>query len=267
LDLDINADKMVQFNCNICGKSNAGLAGDFHRELPNCTGCNSTPRFRGIVHALSLGLFKSSIPLSKFPTDLHLKGIGMSEWDVYAKVLAKKFAFTNTFYHQEPKLDVTSEDWKNFQDLDFMICTEVFEHVLQPLEVGFRNMRQMLKKGGVLVFSTPFVAAPHTIEHFPGMTDFTTCKIGDTWLVVSRKADGSYEVYDKNICFHGGPGTVLEMRIFGRDELVAQLGAARFETQILSQAEADIGYYWPTVVDRPEFGFPGEHYIMICRAI
>jgi 2-polyprenyl-3-methyl-5-hydroxy-6-metoxy-1,4-benzoquinol methylase len=126
-----------------------------------------------------------------------MKGIGMSEWDVYARILQHKFYFINTYYHQEPRLDITSDDWQRYSDLDFVICTEVFEHILQPLEVGFRNMRQMLKKNGVLVFSAPFTGAPQTTEHFPGMTNFVTCQVGDRWLVVSRKADGGYDVYGK----------------------------------------------------------------------
>lgn len=267
MDADLNPDEIISFTCNICGQSNQQPGGAFHRESPNCTGCGSTPRFRGIIHALSLGLLKSSLPLAQFPTDKHLKGIGMSEWEVYARVLEQKFSFTNTYYHQEPRLDITSDDWQNHVGVDFIICTEVFEHVLQPLDIGFRNIRRMLKKNGLLVFSAPFTSAPDTTEHFPGMTDFATCLMGDRWLVVSRKADGNYGVYDRNIVFHGGPGTVLEMRIFGQDDLIRQLQKAGFETHVLSEARPEIGYYWPTVTDRPEIGYPGLHYIVLCRAV
>lgn len=211
---------------------------------------------------------KSSVTLPDFERDPHLKGIGMSEWDGYARILSQKYKFTNTFFHQEPFLDVTSDThWQNYQNNDFLICTEVFEHVLQPLEPGFHNMRRMLKKGGYLVFSTPFFDSPQTIEHFPGMVDFTTCKVGDTWLVASKASDGSYQVCDENVVFHGGPGTVLEMRIFGRQSLISQLEEAGFMVEVLDEAIPEIGYYWPQVIDRPEFGFPGEHYIMLCKAI
>lgn len=268
MDVDLPSDQIISFTCNICGTTSSQAAGSFYRENPNCSGCGSTPRFRGIIHALSIGLMKTSLPLSKFTADRHVKGIGMSEWDVYARILEKKYNFTNTFFHQEPRLDVMSDvDWKNYADSDFLICTEVFEHVLQPLEKGFSTLRKMLKKGGVLVFSTPFTGAPETREHFPGMVDFTTCQIDDKWLVVSRTAEGGYDVYDDNIVFHGGPGTVLEMRVFGREVLMAQLRDAGFEVEIFADPVPEIGYYWPSVVDRPEIGYAGEHYILLCRAV
>lgn len=191
----------------------------------------------------------------------------MTEWEGYAKILEEKFSFTNTFFHKEPVLDIKSNDWESYVDLDFVICTEVFEHVLQPLDVGFRNLRRMLKLGGVLVFSAPFTSAPNTTEHFPGMVDFACCQMNGEWLVVSKKEDGSYDIYDKNIVFHGGPGTVLEMRIFGEDELVRQLEDAGFSVEVLSDAAPEIGYYWPTITDRPEIGYPGQHYILKCIAV
>jgi len=267
LETDFAADHIIDYKCNICGHKNKLAAGDFHREAAICGGCGSNARFRGIIHGLSMALMKTSVPLPKFTKDRYVKGIGMSEWDGYAKVLKKKYDFTNTYFHQEPLLDITSDDWQKFTDLDFVICTEVFEHVLQPLQVGFENMRKMLKKGGHLVFSTPFNGSPETVEHFPGMVDFATCQIGEDWLVVSRKADGSYEIYDQNIIFHGGPGTVLEMRMFGRESLLAQLRAAGFAPTVFSQAIPEIGYYWPKVMDRPELGYPGEHYVILCEAI
>ncbi len=268
MDVDLPTDEVVAFTCNICGHASQQVAGAFHREGPNCDGCGSTPRFRGIIHALSMALMKSSLPLSQFTPDRFIKGIGMSEWEVYAKVLQEKYDFTNTFFHQEPFLDITSEsDWKNFENSDFLICTEVFEHVLQPLDIGFKNMRKMLKTGGHLIFSTPFTDAPATTEHFPGMVDFVTAQMGEEWLVVSKDAEDRYAVYDENIVFHGGPGTVLEMRIFGREELLGQLRDAGFEVEVFSQPIPEIGYYWPRVIDRPEIGYAGEHYIILCRAI
>lgn len=267
MDVDFQPDYPIQFTCNICETANSHLAGEFHRELPNCAGCGSSPRFRGIIHALAIGLTGGPAPLGTVPPNPAVRGLGMSEWEGYAGALEAKFDFINTFYHQEPRLDVTSDDWEKYTDLDFMICTEVFEHVLQPLEVGFSNMRKMLKKGGFLVFSAPFTSAPETTEHFPGMVDFATCQIGDKWLVVSEKADGSHEVYSENVVFHGGPGTVLEMRIFGHQVLLEQLRTAGFEVEVFSTSVPEIGYYWPKVIDRPEIGYPAEHYILLCRAV
>lgn len=263
----IDADTDIAFRCNICGAANIVRADDFHRERPNCSGCGSTPRFRGIVLGLSLGLYGKTRPLSEFTTDKSVAGVGMSEWDGYALPLAERFDFTNTFFHTTPRLDVLSDDWMNYRNLDFLISSEVFEHVLQPIEVGFRNMRRMLKDGGTLVFSTPFNDGDRNIEHFPGMVDFATCQIADRWVVVSKRADGGYDTYDEHVVFHGGPGTVLEMRIFGRSELLSMLASAGFEASVLEKPVPEIGYYWPLVVDRPEFGRIGLHHVIVCRAV
>jgi len=78
-------------------------------------------RMRSIIHLLSLELFAESIPLSDFPFQPSLKGIGMSDWDGYAEPLAKKLGYTNTFYHKEPRLDITAIDPDSERTLDFII--------------------------------------------------------------------------------------------------------------------------------------------------
>lgn len=263
----INSDSEIRFRCNICGEENIGISRNFHREIPNCQSCNSTPRFRGIIHGLSLGLFGRSIPLHELPENKNLRGVGMSEWETYANVLAQKYDFVNTFYHMEPRLDITGDDWARFSNLDFVICTEVFEHILAPLDVAFSNLRRMIRPGGVLVFSTPYTSACETTEHFPGLRDFATCQIGDRWVVVSRTDDGTYRVFDRNVHFHGGPGTVLEMRVFGEQDLMRQLREAGFIPTALSEPAPEIGYYWPQVVERAELVYPSLNYIILARAV
>jgi hypothetical protein len=254
VNIVVDPESEIMFTCNICGTTNANRVGKFHREIADCTRCGSTPRFRGIINALSIGLFGTSLPLPDFPVRKDIRGVGMSEWEGYARILGERFTFQNTFFHTEPRLDIMGEDWRNYTGLDFVICSEVFEHVLQPLSAGLANLRQMLKPHGVMIFSVPFTDASHTQEHFPGMRDFATCQVRDTWIVVAKQVDGRYQVYDRNVVFHGGPGTVLEMRLFGQDDLRRLLEDAGFQTKFYDQPDWEIGYVWSDVEERAGAG-------------
>jgi len=77
------------------------------RETPSCAGCGSTLRFRNIAAALVHELYGRYLPLYSLPKDKNLSGFGMTDEDIYAEKLAEKFSYINTFYHQEPKLDIT----------------------------------------------------------------------------------------------------------------------------------------------------------------
>ncbi len=58
-----------------------------------------------------------------------LVGIGMSCWDGYVAPLSHRLAFKNTFYHQEPKVDITNIDQGMVGTLDFIVSSDVFEYV------------------------------------------------------------------------------------------------------------------------------------------
>ena len=48
------------------------------------------------------------------------------------------------FLHKEPRLDITSVDASLHGQFDFIISTEVFEHVAAPVSRAFENARDML---------------------------------------------------------------------------------------------------------------------------
>ncbi len=49
--------RLLPFRCNLCGTVNRVPLSALERETPSCSGCDSTVRFRSIVHLLTQALF------------------------------------------------------------------------------------------------------------------------------------------------------------------------------------------------------------------
>jgi SAM-dependent methyltransferase len=216
---------MHRFTCNICGA--ACVAEVLERETPSCARCGSNVRFRWIVHALSIELFGESMPLSDFPARRKVRGIGLTDPEPIAAVLAKRFDYVNTSFHRRPRFDIKEPTGK--LGFDFVIASEVFEHVAPPVQPAFENLRRILKPGGVAIFSVPSEAEGDTIEHFPNLHDW---QLAEGPLLLNRTRDGRLETF-RDLAFHGGEGATLEMRVFS-DESVRRhcraAGFARIET-------------------------------------
>src|SRR5690349_948912 len=78
----------LQWTCNICGAANQGLAKDMDRETGPCSQCGAVMRFRTLAAILTLRLFGEVKVLSDLTPDQSITGIGMSDAECYANVLA-----------------------------------------------------------------------------------------------------------------------------------------------------------------------------------
>lgn len=177
------------------------------------------------IHCLMLGLFGESLPLYG-GTRSELTGAGLSDWDGYALRLTDKFSYRNTYYHQEPRLDIARPGAEWLNSLDFLISSDVFEHVPVPAQSAFDGAAAILRDNGLLVLTVPFHEA-ETIEHYPDMKDFAVHEIGGEWVMVNKAENGHLTVH-RDLIFHGGPGTTLEMRMFGLNDIRGHLEAAGF---------------------------------------
>lgn len=205
-----------------------------------------------MIYALSHGLYGESVPLTQFKKDANIAGVGMSDWDGYAAKLKRLFHYRNTFYDRKPMLDIKQPDWAQFQELDFVISTDVFEHILAPVQIAFDNVYKMLAPGGSFVFTVPYIDMEDTIEHFPGLSDYKFFDFDEDKLLVNRRPDGGYDLYH-DLIFHGGEGSTLEMRIFSKQAIVRHLEEAGFSSiEVFEEPELSIGYYWPPLPDRKE---------------
>lgn len=215
------------FTCNICGgKGIFNPPGDW-RETASCVHCGSSVRMRSIVHCLLTGLLGESISLAGLSRSSVITGVGLSDWEEYASRLRRTFNYTNTFYHKEPRLDICSPGKDLLERYDFLISTDVFEHVLPPSKRAFEGSFAILRPGGLLVMTVPFADNLETIEHYPDLHSFTVVELGGDYVVVARSESGKFLLHTAPV-FHGGPGTTLEMRLFSRVGVIAELVGAGF---------------------------------------
>lgn len=242
------AGPVVDFVCNVCGASNHGvlLAHAENRECQSCTHCTASLRMRSLMYLLSTELFGEPIPLPDFPDRRDIRGLGMSDWDGYARVLERKFAYTNTFYHQEPRLDIAAVDETEVGKYRFLISSDVFEHVPPAaLDAAFVNSRRLLDSQGVFILTVPYARLGETREHFPRLHDWRIEQADGRQRLVNCTREGDEETFD-DLVFHGGEGMTLEMRMFAEADLMRRLAAAGFATaRVRGEHYPPYGILWP----------------------
>jgi SAM-dependent methyltransferase len=240
-----DAAGLVAFRCNICGAVCRVAPAALSRETPSCSACGSTVRTRTIVHLLTCELFGRSVALPDMPHRPDLIGIGLSDSAAYAVPLAQKLGYTNTYFHTGPRLDIADVPADRAAEADFIVASDVFEHVAPPVARAFVNARRLLKPAGVLIFSVPFSLDAETVEHFPDLHDYRLVDTGGSWRLENRTVDGREQVFT-DLVFHGGPGTTLEMRLFSRAGLEREFTAAGFaRLRIADEPCPEHGIVWP----------------------
>ena len=217
------------------------------REATLTSDTRTWHRTRVLMYALTKALkLHPVLPWNR--PDRAVRGIGLSDSEHYAWVLGSLFDYTNTFFHKEPRLDVCADDLP-YSGLDFIVSTDVFEHVVPPVEKAFRNCHRMLKPGGALVFSVPYGASRHeTIEHFPSLDkwhleDRTTAGGGRETVLVNMNSRGEQEVFDK-LHYHGGQGETLEMRNFGKGHLLELAARTGFAVEAIVEEDVPLFGIW-----------------------
>lgn len=235
--------KEVTFKCNLCG-SDATIPYDkIHREGGACTSCGSNVRFRSLVYALSKTLFGKPLVISDFPDSKKIVGIGMSDAEHYADRLEKKFSYTNHFYHTEPFLDITDVSDDMHESCDFIISSDVFEHVLPPRSTAFENTFKILKPGGVFIFSVPYSDLPNTVEYYPDLHNYHVIDFEGRKLLINQTKGGKVELFD-GLFWHGGEGSTLELRVFSKDDVIYLLEKSGFENiTIYDEDVEEFGIY------------------------
>ena len=250
--------KCFKFQCNICGKT--CIAPEKYivgREVPSCSSCMSNRRFRTLIAGLSIEIYGKAKPIYQFERK-HFNGLGMSDSEIYAGRLADKLNYTNTFYHKEPFLDITNIKENHINSFDFIITSDVFEHIPQPVESAFNNLYKLLKPNGIVIFSVPYVTEGQTIEHFPNLFEYKIVEEHGKKVLYNTTKQGAKQVY-KNLRFHGGDGATLEMRCFSENSLLELIHNTGFtDIKIHNQEIHEFGIL---------FNYNGSHVISMRKPI
>jgi len=239
---------MALFTCNICGAENAWRE-RMDTEHPSC-GCGSNVRKRALIHLLSMELFGQSLLLPEFPKLKAIRGIGMTDDDSYAKVLADKFDYTNTYYHREPRFDFTEAHPDLAGAYDFILSADVLEHIAPPIDRALDETCSLLKPNGFFVATVP-CPQQESLEHFPELHQYRLVTLGDAPVLINRRRDGSLEITDE-LLFHGGRGATLEMRQLSPGGLREKLLASGFRgVEFLKDDLPQIGVFFDPDVSQP----------------
>lgn len=210
---------MVDFTCNICGAANRCAVESLTREASTCQACGSSSRTRGLIWVLSMELFGTALILPDFPRIKSLRGLGLTDSNEYARRLEEKFDYRNTFFDREPKFDIANPPAQESGRYDFLISSEIFEHVLPPPECAFKNAAALLKPSGILILTVPYSLEKSMLEHYPGLHEFGFAQVGDELVLVNRTKTGELQLFEKPVFHWSGAGKTLEMRQYTESDL------------------------------------------------
>lgn len=234
----------IRFVCNVCGNRCRVVCSALSREQISCGGCGSSVRYRSVIHSLLTGLGITNAILKHIKSDKSITGVGMTDSGVYTKLLSKKFSYTNTFYHREPKLDILDIEGHQLGYADFIICSDVFEHVNPPISLAFQNLFLLLRQGGLLVLTVPLVEHADAKEYFPALNEYHIEFRDDKPVLVNITTSGQREVFH-TLTFHEGEGQTLVTRDFSKEWAFDELRKAGFTDIRLMDAEyPDLGIVW-----------------------
>jgi len=235
----------VKATCSLCGCEYLLRLDQFSREGKLCTACGASGRSQAIGFYISSILCSNTLPLKSQKKDFTKRVVGLSDGKIYADILSRKFSYVNTYYHRKPYLDIKAPHEKYEDAFDLLISADVFEHVTEPTIDAFVGAFRILKPGGYLVLTVPFVNKGEAIEHYPGAVGYRSYKDKDgTWVAEIEYKNGEI-ILDRVPKFHGGPGKTLEMRIFNRARVVDELKNAGFvDIQVHDENLPQHGINW-----------------------
>ena len=238
-------DTEINFQCNLCGARNRTALAHLSRETPSCSACGSNVRFRAMARLVVREMLGRDATLPDIAKRRDIAGLGLSDVAAYALPLADKFAYENTWFHTAPQLDIANAPPERFGRYDFVVSSDVFEHVAPPVSRAFENARKLLRPGGKFIFTVPFSLAPDTVEHFPELHDWSMAERDGTWRLTNTTRAGTRQTFD-DLVFHGGPGTTLEMRLFSQSGLEREFARAGFaRVRVAAEPYLPFGIQWP----------------------
>jgi len=204
------------WECILCSALNSEDK-EYIREASCCISCGSTWRARAVTLATITGLGYEPKPMSTIKSDWSRVGLGISDDIDVASRLSNKFFYNNTYFDTFPNLDIRNVPDIAKAKFEFVICSDVLEHIDTDLELAVRGLKDLLNRNGFAVISVPISAEAGHPEFYPELKSFSIKDEVVSWV---DKNNISHE--DFNPEFHGGRGQNLAFRRFS-DESIEEL--------------------------------------------
>ena len=214
--------------CAICGAAHKSKP--VSTEEIGCESCSSTWRAQAICRAILCGLgYPEDANIRFINNDLSRVGLGISDDWRLARALSPLFAYTNSFLHQFPVVDICSPPQQAIGKFEFISCSDVLEHTPPPRSAALMGLYQMLKPTGFTVISVPLRKGFQFAEFYPELTTWRHENDSVNWV----DKDG-HEHVDRDPEFHGGEGLTVAFRQWTEEKLIEELKAVGF-SEIISR--------------------------------
>lgn len=212
----------MTFFCPLCTRLSARIP--LHREDVACETCGATWRAQACMLTVMEGLgYPHDVMAYDLRSDWSRIGLGISDDFLLARRLSQLFFYTNSFYHQFPRVDITNPPAETLGRFEFIVCSDVLEHVPPPVDVALVGLLQMLKPGGFAVLSVPCQESSDTLEYYPELSTFEFAGEVLHWT------DSHGQTHtDNHPEMHGGAGQTLAFRHWARQDLINRLLRAGF---------------------------------------
>jgi len=215
---------MKPWHCALCATKNRSTDAPVQREGMKCRSCASTWRVRSSVVSLLHAVGAPLAPLTELEPDWSRHGIGCSDHIALAVALTARFDYVNTYYHRFPRVDLLDPPVDLHQQLHFIVCSDVLEHVPGDPIPALKGLHGMLNEYGSVALSVPMAPEGDTREFYPDMASWSTRD--DFTIDWTDHAGGVH--HDSTPEYHGGPGQTLAFRLWSRPGIEASLRTAGF---------------------------------------
>ncbi|MSX34844.1 MAG: methyltransferase domain-containing protein [Actinobacteria bacterium] len=223
-------------SCALCGHRDAALTQPI-REGESCPRCGSSWRTRATALLIMRGLGIEPRPMLELEPDHRRHGLGISDNPEMARFFYRCFNYSNSQLDVHPIVDLLNPQ-SSMQGLyDFVICSDVLEHVPPSAERAIASLASFLRPGGIAMVSVP-VSGGETEEYYPDITDWSMLDGELHWT----DASGASHI-DNDPEIHGGDGLTIAFRTWGAED---------FERAVLSNGFSSI----ERLVPCPELGVP-----------
>ncbi len=161
-----------------------------------------------------------SLEISRWPKNTGFAGVGIGDLGTARHKLAEKIDFIEA----DLERSCAGVPGTLIDRADVLVCSEVLQHVLPPVQSAFDALIKMIKPCGLLIMTVPY-GFETTLEHFPNLHDWKLVRAGGETVLSNTTTSGEKETFSNFRLYEDGK---LEMRVFGLEDIRKALRLAGF---------------------------------------